>query len=243
MDVRKLPVKNLILYGGIFHPFKDSSKALAAQLNQVGIESEITDDIEAGLEQLATGCFHLLTINALRWNMEAEKYDPYRDEWRFCLSASGRKIIDDFVSNGGGLIGLHTASICFEDWPTWSHILGAAWDWGHSFHPPAGAVDVIINDSAHPLTKGLPDFSIDYDEIYHQLKMETDVKCLLSAKANDDDGPQPLLWARDYGQGRVVYDALGHDANSVNHPLHSTILKRAARWVLAYEDEEVEAIQ
>jgi len=236
-------VKNLILYGGIFHPFKESSRALAAQFNQVGIESEISDDIEAGLEQLETGCFNLLTINALRWNMKAEKYDPYRDEWRFCLSATGRKIIDSFVKNGGGLIGLHTASICFEDWPGWPRILGAAWDWEHSFHPPVGPVDVIINDKSHPLTNGLTDFSIDYDEIYHHLKMEAGVEGLLSAKANDEDGAQPLLWARKYGEGRVVYDALGHDENSINHPQHSIILKRAARWALAYVDEDVEKIQ
>ncbi len=236
-------MKNLILYGGIFHSFEESSQALAAQFSQLGIESELSDDIETGLEQLENGSFNLLTINALRWNMEAEKYDPYRDEWRFSLSASGRKIIDDFVSKGGGLLGLHTASICFEDWPAWPRILGAAWEWGDSFHPPAGPVDVIINDKTHPLTQGLADFSIDYDEIYHHLKLERNVTCLLSAKANDENGPQPLLWAREYGQGRVVYDALGHDANSVNHPVHSIILRRAAKWALAYVDDEVGAIQ
>jgi type 1 glutamine amidotransferase len=236
-------VKNLILYGGIFHPFEKSSEALADQFRQLGIESELSIDIEASLEQLENGFYNLLTVNALRWKMEAEKYDPYRDEWRFSLSDAGRKIIDDFVSGGGGLIGLHTASICFDDWPAWSSILGAKWDWGHSFHPPLGPVDVVINKQVHPLTKNLADFSIEHDEIYHHLKMEENVTGLLSAEASDEHGSQPLLWARDYGKGRVVYDALGHDENSINHPVHSIILKRAARWALAYADEEVEAIQ
>ena len=236
-------MKNLILYGGIFHPFKESSEAIAAQFSHLGVESEISNDIEAGLEQLESGRFNLLTVNALRWKMEAEKYDPYRDEWCFSLSESGRKIIDDFVCGGGGLIGMHTASICFDDWPLWPRILGAAWEWGHSFHPPAGPVDVIIYEEIHPVTKDLTDFSIGYDEIYHHLKMERNVDCLLSAIADHEHGPQPLLWAHEYGQGRVVYDALGHDADSVNHPVHSLVLKRAAMWALAYPDEEVEAIQ
>jgi type 1 glutamine amidotransferase len=34
------------------------------------------------------------------------------------------------------------------------------------------------------------------------------------------------------GQGRVVYDALGHDGASLNHPTHAQLLRDAAQWAL-----------
>ncbi len=38
--------KNLIISGGIFHPFEDSSKTLSTILDDIGYESLITMDIE-----------------------------------------------------------------------------------------------------------------------------------------------------------------------------------------------------
>ena len=48
-------MKNLILTGGIFHPFKESSLALEKILIKEGIESEITEDIEFGLKKIEEG--------------------------------------------------------------------------------------------------------------------------------------------------------------------------------------------
>lgn len=231
--------ENLILTGGIFHPFEEASAALAETLEEVGIHSTITLDIEQGLATL--GQYDLLTVYALRWRMiQNEKYVPYRDEWQFSLSQSGQEAIRSFVERGGGLLGLHTASICFDDWPEWGSILGGAWDWGRSFHPELGTVDVKVSPSGHPIVAGIDDFAVE-DEIYHYLALESDIKPLLTAQAELEDGPQTLCWARDFGQGRVVYDSLAHDANSVRHPTHQRILKRSALWATKKPDSEVEA--
>ncbi len=225
--------------GGIFHPFEESSAELARQFERVGIRSDITEDIEAGLEALASGTrYELLTVNALRWQMLGEKYDAYRDQWRFELSPRGRRAITDHVSGGGGLLGLHTASICFDSWVHWGEILGATWVWGKSSHPEFGAVDVRVAGQ-HSIVHDVADFRVD-DEIYHHLDLQADVVPLLSAER--DVGAQPLLWARSFGRGRVVYDALGHDAASIAHPQHVQILKRAALWALARRDQEVREV-
>lgn len=225
--------------GGIFHPFEESSAELARQLETIGVESEITEDIEAGLEALASGArYELLTVNALRWQMAGEKYDEYREHWRFDLSPRGRRAITDHVSGGGGLLGLHTASICFDSWKHWGEILGAAWVWGKSHHPEFGAVDVRVA-GRHPIVHEAVDFRVN-DEIYHHLDLQPDVVPLLAGER--DEGVQPLLWARSFGGGRVVYDALGHDAASIAHPQHVQILKRAAQWALARPDQEVREI-
>ena len=70
------------------------------------------------------------------------------------------------------------------------------------------------------------------DEIYHGLTLEPDVEPLLVGECAAGTGLQPVVWARDFGAGRVVYDALGHDAASVNHPQHRKLLQQAARWLL-----------
>ena len=65
--------KNLIISGGIFHPFEDSSKTLSTILDDIGYESLITTDIEGAFKNLKD--YDLLTINALRWRMlNHEKY-------------------------------------------------------------------------------------------------------------------------------------------------------------------------
>lgn len=96
-------MKNLILTGGIFHPFKESSLSLEKILMKEGIESEITEDIEFGLNKIEEGDYDLLTVYALRWSMKnGSKYKPYRDKWEFNISSSGQKSIHKFLERGGG---------------------------------------------------------------------------------------------------------------------------------------------
>jgi uncharacterized protein len=40
-----------------------------------------------------------------------------------------------------------------------------------------------------------------------------------------------VLWARESGGGRVVYDALGHDERSLAAAAHRQILEQAVRWL------------
>jgi type 1 glutamine amidotransferase len=134
------------------------------------------------------------------------------------------------------VLALHTATICFGDWPGWGEILGARWKWGQSFHPPEQHVHVHVTDVVHPVTRGLTDFTVD-DEIFHDLEPTTTLQPLLWAQATPDAPAQPLCWAREAGPGRVVYDALGHSADSVRHPSHRRLLQQAARWLCAPREE------
>jgi len=158
------------------------------------------------------------------------------------LSGNAREAIVAHVRGGGGLLGVHTASICFDDWPEWRSILGGTWVWGHSGHPPPGAVDVHVIEPDHPLVQGIDDFTLS-DEVYGDLALEQDVLPLLQATAvGADCGTHPTLWERTVGRGRVVYDALGHDAASIEHPVHARILARCALWALRAPEAEVRRI-
>lgn len=235
--------RNLILTGGIRHPFVESAPALARILDAAGIHSEITTDIEDGAAKLSGGAFDLVTVYALRWRMLGdEKYAPHRAEWAFSPSPAMRRALSDHVDNSGGLLGVHTAALCFDDWPEWRDLLGGIWVWGQSFHPPRGPVAARPTDRAHPITSGLTAFE-SVDEVYSNLTLAADVVPLMTAQANVGDARDwPALWARKVGRGRTVFDALGHDRAALEHPIHRRILARAALWALGRRDDEVSAV-
>lgn len=218
-------MRNLVLSGGPYHSFASSSAALAELLDRDGFSSWITTDVEGGLEFL--GEFELLTLNLLRWTMSDARFDAERDRWSLSLSGAGRAAIVRHLSLGRGLLGLHTASICFDDWPEWVDILGARWDWGRSSHPPSRPSRVAVRSGAHPVVDGATDFDV-FDEIYSDLTLTEGVEPLMTSPRRGVD--QPLLLARAVGPGRVVYDALGHDAASIIQPAHAQVIRGAAAW-------------
>ena len=172
------------------------------------------------------------TLNALRWTMTTgDKYEPYRDQWAYSLSPLTRNALTTFVERGGALLGIHTASICFDDWDDWYALLGGQWQWGTSFHPPAGPVTARATRTPHWITEDVSPFTVN-DEVYHHLRLAEDVDPLVVGSAEDGDGEQPVLWAREVGAGRVVYNALGHDETSMQQRDHRQLMQRSILWLL-----------
>jgi uncharacterized protein len=217
-------MRNLILTGGPYHPFAETSRLLADLFELDGVKSVIIDDVEHGLAE-APG-YDLLTLNMLRWRMLGERFDEDRREWAMALSARGRDAVRAHLAAGRGILALHTASICFDDWPEWRDIIGARWDWPRSSHPPPRESSIRVATGAHPIVADATDFEV-IDEIYSYLDY-SDVTPLMTCARRGED--QPLLWARSVGGGRVAYDALGHDARSITQPTHALIIRRAALW-------------
>ncbi len=214
--------RNLVLTGGPFHDIDATSAALTEVLAEVGVESETTEDIVGALSEPSE--VQLITVNALRWQMNADRFADLRDRWSFRLPAQARTTLLDHLDRGGGLLCMHAAAICFDDWQGWSRVLGGCWDWSKSYHPPLGWTGVRVHGD-HPVVEGLRDFDL-VDEVYSDLDVLPDVRPLASS------GGRPLMWARPVRRGRVFYDALGHDTRSYGNEIHRTLLQRAALWLL-----------
>lgn len=225
----------LVLTGGPDHAH--DYDALGASLTWV-IEGgghqivDVLDHPDAAADRLGNGDVDVLAVNALRWRMLGEAYDAWRDHWGYETPDSTRRSIAGFVEAGGGLFGNHTASICFDDWTEWGDVLGGAWAWGRSSHPPAGPIVIDIDSGVpHPVTTGLPSrFGLD-DEVYGDLELRPGIVPLAWSRRSPDDRPQPLVWTHRYGEGRVVYDGLGHDARSMNDAVHVRLIRHAVDWV------------
>ena len=225
--------QNLILVGGIFHDFHATAEALATVLAPMGIESRIEADLDAGIASLADNPVDLLTINALRWEMIGEKYDPYRKTEAYSPPIKTRTAIEAHLHAGGALLGLHTASICFSDWPEWGSLLGGRWVWGTSWHPQPETV-CVVPDKDNALAD-LPSFEV-HDELYTDLLLEPGAQVLARGRCAAMPTSQPIVWSHRVGAGRVIYDALGHDRESLSHPSHAHLLRETVSWALDKAD-------
>ncbi len=229
-------MRHLLLSGGPAHDFAATSQSLAGLFDESGVATTIVDEPEAAFAHLRAvevgeaEAFDLLTVNALHWRMGADRYAHLRQDHAFTLESDDAALIGRFVAAGGGLLALHTAVICFDAEPTWRALCGASWNWETSSHRPPSQANVRVTGAGrhHALTEGLDDFVV-LDEIYQDLDTGPEIVALLTS---DDPGSErPLLWARHIGDGRVVTDLLGHGLESIEHPTHRTILRRAATWL------------
>ncbi len=231
-----------MLTGGPNHDFAGTAPALA------DIMAEATSDIPAlsttivvdpaaffaELREAHRGDrepWNLVTVYALRWRMKAERFARQRGEWAYDIVTEDALLLQDHVHNGGGLLALHTAVICFDAEPSWRALVGAAWDWQRSSHPEVGDARVDCADAAatHPITKGIEPFTI-CDEIYGFLDELDGIEPLLMSSHGGRS--HPLLWARQFGAGRVVTNLLGHGAESLALPNHRELLRRSAAWAV-----------
>ncbi len=228
--------RNLLLIGGPAHEFDAIAESLDRVFRDVGIASTIVDHPDKMIAELAanTGVerYDLLTVHALHWGMDSDRYAHLRETSAYNLSSGDAGAIRDFVTIGGGLLALHTAVICFDAEPIWHGLCGAAWNWERSSHPPVGESEITVTDHGrvHPITTGLHDFTI-VDEVYGFLDEDPELVPLLVG--SHGGRVHPVLWARSVGAGRVVTDVLGHDTASLEHPSHAAMLQRAALWVSA----------
>jgi type 1 glutamine amidotransferase len=219
----------LIVTGGIFHPFDETGPQVATILRDAGFEPVLLDGVADGLARFTRDGADLLVLHCLAWTMtQAEKYAPYRADLAYDPPAPVRAAIRAHLAAGRGLLGLHTAAICFDTWADWGAILGAGWVWGRSHHPVPGPVHV-ASPAAHPVTEGVGAFDLT-DELYCAMTIAPDATVLATATTPAVAGPQPVVTARAEGAGRVVYSALGHDAASFAAPQHARLVAQAATW-------------
>ena len=227
--------QNLVLSGGPGHDFDSTTGVIAEISLEAGLGCQVvTDpaelfDLLHRSERGEVEPWDLVTVNALRWRMEAGRYDHVREALAFELDEPDASALRRYVVGGGGLLVLHTGVICFDAEPTWHDLVGASWSWERSSHPPVAEVDVTVTEAGrrHPVTSGIESFRVQ-DELYEFLDTVTDLDPLLTATHGGIT--HPLVWARTHGKGRVVTDVLGHSSESLTNPAHRALLSRGLCW-------------
>lgn len=203
-------------YADPWHSFPDTSARIARVIEDLGYSVAIRDDVEAALAE--PGPCRLLVVNI--GNPAAPRPIGAID-----AAAAG---LAHHLAVGGSLLGIHVSATSLTTMPQWPGILGGHWVRGHSMHPPRSDTTIKIAATDHPATTGLTDFTVN-DERYSYLQTRPDITVLCE---HDFEGlDHPVVWARETGTSRVVYDGLGHDAGSYDNDGHLALLRQAVRWL------------
>jgi type 1 glutamine amidotransferase len=190
-----------------------------------------------------TDCTNI-TKKPLKWgskNLNAFDAVVFFTDGELDMDDSQKADLLSFVHDDGkGFIGIHSATITFVSWPEYGKMIGGYYD-GH----PWGVFDapLVVEDAAFPGMEYLPRRFTLKDEIY-QLKdySRANVRVLLSLDSSKIDQEKKgvkrkdndfaVMWARQYGKGRVLYNGLGHQREVWERPEIQKMWVEQMRWVM-----------
>lgn len=154
------------------------------------------------------------------------------------------KAFVEFVENGGGFVGIHSASGSERTNPDFKRVLGGRFVW----HTPNQKFTMVVADKKHPSTSVLPERWEWKDEGYlcelepklHVL-LEMDAASVATPKREKwgmkfDGDRYPLAWCHTVGKGRSFYTALGHDKEAYADPAFRKHLQGGILWVLGLNE-------
>lgn len=136
------------------------------------------------------------------------------------------------VRGGTGLGGFHGGmGDAFRDSPPYQFMVGGQW-----VAHPGDIIDyrVDIARPGHPITDGIGDF--DYRSEQYFMHVDPGNEVLATTTFSGEHAPEtkgvlmPVVWTRQFGEGRVFYSALGHQAREFAHPQMREILRRGLLW-------------
>ncbi len=156
------------------------------------------------------------------------------------MSEAQRAALMDFVSRGGGFLGVHSATDTFYQWPEYGRLIGGYFD-QHPWHP---TVRVDVADRGDSLVSFLgPSITLndeiyqirDFDERGSHVLLRLDPTSVDLTRENVHHHPYgwPLAWTRAYGKGRVFYTALGHEEGVWRDPGFQRMLRNAVSWAMS----------
>ena len=227
--------RNLLIIGQSKGYQHDSIASAMATLYQIGRSSGQWNTI------FKTDCTSI-TKKPLKWGTKnLDSYDAvaFFTDGDLDMDDSQKADLLSFVRDDGkGFIGIHSAAITFTSWPEYGKMLGGYFD-GH----PWGTFDapLVVEDSAFPGMRHLAASFRMKDEIY-QIKdfSRSDVRVLLRLDADKIDLNKKdihrrdrdfaVIWARNYGKGRVLYNGLGHAQEVWDRPDIQKMWLDMVRW-------------
>ena len=208
---------------GYRHDVIPLSKAILTQLgkNSGAFEVIATED----LSEFSTG------------NLEQYAAVMFYTSGEIPMSSVQKMALLNFVRSGRGFLGVHSATDTFYTWPDYLDLIGGYFN-GHPWHQN---VTIQVADAADPLVAFLGNSLQLNDEIYQisdfdyrgsrvLLRLDQGSVDLSKAGVHQRFYGWPLAWKRFFGEGRVFYSALGHEASVWQDPRCQKILTNAILW-------------
>ncbi len=150
------------------------------------------------------------------------------------LNDQQQQIFEQYIKDGGGYVGIHSATDTEYDWPWYNQLVGAYF----KSHPKQQEAVLHVTDSNFIATKHLPTTWKRWDEWYNFKETNWDkVHVLLtidesSYTGGENNGYHPMSWYHEFDGGRSFYTALGHTKVSYSEPLFLQHLAGGIQWAM-----------
>lgn len=207
----------LFVYGGWeTHQPKQGAELFAQLLHDVGYTVELSDTLDAFLDQERLQQFSLIVPV---WTMGS-------------ITPQQERGLLDAVEAGVGLAGWHgTMGDSFRNSPAYQFMVGGQW-----VAHPGNIIDYRVNIVNHddPITAGLSDFAVRSEQYYMHVDPSNEV--LATTTFTGEHAPwiagtvMPVVWKRRWGLGRVFYCSLGHVPAEFELPEAREIVRRGMLW-------------
>jgi len=212
-------IKVMFLRGGGVHDWKNNTPILKAVLDQTNdFEVTFTENLDDLKQRINQFDIILQYTTGMELNKEQEN--------GLC----------NFVQNGGGYVGIHSASDSFKNSDRYWEMLGGRFA-GHG----GGKYTVYIYDRDHPITKGLQDFEIQDETYSHNYHRNAQMRSL--TRMNRDNERQSMGWVSYYGKGRLFYTGNGHGREAWTNPHFQRLVVRAMYWAAGRNVKDPPAIK
>jgi type 1 glutamine amidotransferase len=143
------------------------------------------------------------------------------------ISNQALSALDNYVSSGGGVLAVHSATASFKESNGYFQILGGRF----KSHGRVETFEVTPVAPQSGIFAGIPAFQVR-DELYvHDLS--ADIKTHFTTVYQGQ--PVPVVWTRLHGIGRVCYACPGHRTAIFRKPAYQKILRRGLDWVCGRE--------
>jgi uncharacterized protein len=243
------PIKALIVDGQNNHDWKATTPVLKKILEDGGLFAVEVATTPGKNEEMGSFRPHFSQYKVIVSNYNGEAWPK-----------ETREDFVRFVRRGGGFVAVHAANNSFPDWPEYNEMIGlGGWGGRNEKSGPYlrlregrfvpddspgtggshGAQHAFVMDTRaadHAIMKGMPAKWLHVkDELYDRLRGPAqNVTVLASAFSDKKTGgtglDEPLLFAINYGQGRVFHTALGHSVETMKCVGFATTLRRGAEW-------------
>jgi len=221
------PIRVLFIVGSPpYHDIENLPPILEARLDQDGRFAVTRLEPPPGNP---TDSAHLTQLS----NLSTDEYDVVLFYVNLeSLAPDQEAGLERFLARGGGLVALHGSSWSFANSELWDNAIGGRFV-GHA--EGTYPLRIVFVDRSHPITVGLSDFETTDEEYCHDLNpnVERSVLGRFDARPQESlcpDGPNEMLWTREFGGGRVFYTSLGHDHDTWENPSWQRLVVQGLQW-------------
>lgn len=214
--------KALIVWGGWEgHQPEQVADLFREILEAEGFAVEVSNDMDSFADEAKLRALNLIVPVITMSTITPEQRDP---------------ILRAVAEDGVGLAGCH-GGMCdaFRTDTEWQFMTGGQW----VAHPGNDGVRYTVNITApqHPITQGLSDFEVESEQYYLHVDPGIEVLATTDFPTAGAPGPHtankcrmPQVWTKMYGNGRVFYNALGHQRATLEAAEPRELMRRGFLW-------------